>query len=249
MNVLSESTATYNAVFDHEGELLTAVADMTILEKLSFPKDFSKLPKSGPVCIDANMSVEHMREVIEFCTLTKRILIFEPTSVPKSCKIFDAIKDFENRYDIIVTPNYDETIEMAKRVVGSSSSELSEYLASELCKDIPKKLLVSAGKLLTLFDKAVIKLGPKGVLLGQKDGRRVAWHYFKPQEAPQKIISVTGAGDSMVGSLISALCRVESSDILGVANAVKSSMKASMLSIQSPRAVSQLLTHEIFKSI
>ena len=245
--MLPESTPTYNAIFDCKGELLTAVADMSLLEKLIFPKDVASLPKSGPICIDANMSVSHMKEVVKFCASSNRTLIFEPTSVPKACKIFKAIDALENLPWMVTTPNYDECMDMAKSIKKIPTAEMPDSLALE---NIPQELLFSAHKLLSVFDIAVIKLGSRGVLLGQKmESSAVSWNHHQPEEVAKKVISVTGAGDSMVGSLATALCNKARPTSEELSQIVKACMTASLLSIQSPLAVSDALTSDIFRDL
>ena len=89
----SQRTATYTAVHDHSGDLLVAVADMDIFKNLSenivkssFSKIFGtsggQLGQDFVVC-DGNISPETLRFVASFCSDSKALLFYEPTSVPK----------------------------------------------------------------------------------------------------------------------------------------------------------------------
>ena len=115
---------------------------------------------------------------------------------------------------------------------------------------LPVDILRAAAKLLTIADKAIIKLGPEGVLLGQTLQNQTIWSHLKPHRVYAKVTSVTGAGDSLVGFLLSALSISQKKPTPQEFEAIiKACMKASESSLLSTRAVSDQLNSSIFSEI
>ena len=171
-------------------------------------------------------------------------MLFEPTSVPKSAKLLKALEGIQEKPVIYITPNGDEALAMSKLLPHSDSTKLPEL------NKIPLDILQAASKLISAVDKVILKMGPKGVVLLQRESQKVDWRWIQPAQVLDHVESVTGAGDSMVGSLITGLSRMESLPNASQMEAlVKASMQASALSIASPRAVSESLSPAIFSQI
>ncbi|CAG8502919.1 18602_t:CDS:10 [Acaulospora morrowiae] len=95
--VKNQPTAVYNAINKPDGSLLCAVADMKIFDHMSFDEhELVKNITPKLVCFDGNISEDCIRSVLNFCSSKKIPAFFEPTSVPKSVKIFKDKKLFSN---------------------------------------------------------------------------------------------------------------------------------------------------------
>ena len=84
--VEGENTAKYSAFMKHDGDLLYAVADMSV-----FDAGISRPPKvavenAKVLVFDGNCSVELVESVLEDCDDSDIIVCFEPTSVEKAAK-------------------------------------------------------------------------------------------------------------------------------------------------------------------
>lgn len=77
------STATYLAVLDGQGDMHVACADMSIFEILPSPPD-DILKASALLVVDANPSLDTLREVVQRARMYGVGVFFEPTSVPKA---------------------------------------------------------------------------------------------------------------------------------------------------------------------
>ena len=117
-----------------------------------------------------------------------------------------------------------------------------------------------------VFDRVVLKIGEKGVLLGSvsKDhqgttqsgtahyGKKVrqglCWEISHVQSPPVEVLSVTGAGDTLVGTLMTGLHQDRGfRDHHQLVRLVQMAVQAARLTLQSPLAVSELLSPEILK--
>lgn len=62
----SSNTAVYNAILDHDGRMITAVADMKIFDEITpeYVKKFSDRLRAAPVVVvDANIPADTIEEV------------------------------------------------------------------------------------------------------------------------------------------------------------------------------------------
>ncbi|KAG0337627.1 hypothetical protein BG004_007567 [Podila humilis] len=110
-------TATYTAIHDSTGNLLSAVADMGVFELLPPSKISEAITKHQPttLCFDANISVECMRTTLEACREQNIHTFFEPTSVAKCGRILHSsmAKVLQEGLLRFATPNEYELQEMA----------------------------------------------------------------------------------------------------------------------------------------
>ncbi|CAO3614001.1 unnamed protein product [Mucor fragilis] len=86
----NQPTAVYNALHSEDGQLVAAVADMNIFDAMDATKIVSILQHEKPdfVCFDGNITAQMMRSVATTCQALAIPALFEPTSVPKSLKLF-----------------------------------------------------------------------------------------------------------------------------------------------------------------
>ncbi|CAG8458470.1 5751_t:CDS:10 [Rhizophagus irregularis] len=193
----NESTAVYNAIHDSSGNLICAVADMKIFDYLSS----DKMGKPKLVCFDGNISAGCIYNILNTCKTYNISTFFETTSISKSLKLLE---------------NYEQFIQLL-------SSQSLKYISPN---SFELKTMYFTAYKNGLFDLN-IKLGENGILLAQflkdlnkgiskknkkneiiikekngKSGLRLK--YFKPIKFDKnEIVNVTGAGDSVVGTLVS----------------------------------------------
>ncbi|PRP73128.1 pseudouridine-metabolizing bifunctional protein [Planoprotostelium fungivorum] len=230
------NTAVYNAILDHNGHMLVAVADMAIFDEISsnFVRNFKEELTAAPVVImDGNIPEATMDEVLS----SSSNVIFEPTSVPKSMKILPRLSRVS-----VLTPNLDELFALT----GGRPQDVSVTTYKERC--------------ITLMDRGVravlLKMGAEGVMYASsealdgceevtsstssgKKGQVFFYHFEAPKV--DKIISVTGAGDSLVGGYAWGITNGRS-----VCQAVRLGLTAAKLSLENPASEKEQLIASSF---
>ncbi|KAJ2863500.1 hypothetical protein GGH94_003545 [Coemansia aciculifera] len=264
-------TAVYNALHQPNGDLLVAVADMDIngmLSEQQISEAFDGL-EPGVVGLDGNISTLALSTAIMLAASKKACVVFEPTSVPKCASVLFALSSIGrsgaassvNGLVQIITPNALELQEMAKVA-----------LELELVEGVPPVSMVSeiadghyqlsvdtvraALTLFPLFPIQLIKLGEKGVVVVSpllRDQRRPVFRHISPLK-PGSIVNSNGAGDSLVGAMLALLhskqVTVSSAghvDLLPeeIDDMALRAQRASILSLESPLAISDKLTPRV----
>lgn len=172
---------------------------------------------------------------------------------------------------LAITPNYLELLAMAEKAARYSNPvpyvELIEdsndqFSALPITSDLPK-IKKAITTLLPKFSRIIVKLGSRGVVLvvpsslkepTSKSSNKFILRYLKPQNVIENCVSVTGAGDSMVGTIVSGLSQSPVTDsnkgnhvnIDKWTLLVEAGMRSSLLTIMSPRAVSDKITANVF---
>ncbi|KAG9302302.1 hypothetical protein G9A89_008793 [Geosiphon pyriformis] len=256
----TKRTAVYNALHNADGQLICAVADMDCFAAISTQQVSNLIKKNPPnlVCFDGNISTECIKTIIETCASLRIPAFFEPTSIPKSLKLFtegdslftSLLASQTLRY---ISPNQYELSAMYKEAEsrGLFDGEWFRQIArlnigaefqqgiEKMIKKNPKlsflleqKIFVQAVFLLPYIPTLIIKLGKHGVLLAQliqqdqiittniaensrseneiivpnDNGNVIRFKYFDPISFSQStIVNVTGAGDSLVGTLVAGI--------------------------------------------
>ncbi|KAJ3208888.1 hypothetical protein HDU67_006490 [Dinochytrium kinnereticum] len=226
----SSSTAIYSSLINGNGQLVGAVADMRIHEKIAAPPF---LKHNGIVAFDGNLSLNTVADIYF-----------------RGIHINDIAKAVQ-----LVTPNFDEVIAMGQALqnrnigVRHEIDDIKPMIVNppKICGEYPD-LLDAAISLSVLFKYNIVKLGKDGVLLVEKmEDNVLSLTHINPDCVLINCESVTGAGDTLVGTLISYLSnvlhsgagRVTSDDIH---RGVIRGMKAAFETIMSPRAVSPKLS-------
>ncbi|KAK3845231.1 MAG: indigoidine synthase A-like protein [Linnemannia gamsii] len=178
-------TATYTAIHDASGNLVSAIADMEIFDLVPIDKIQKAIRKYRPrtVCFDANLSSECMKAILESCRGQNVQTFFEPTSVAKCARplhksLLEPLKEGLLRFS---SPNEYELAVMAKMArelmennTVSARNSLRDH--SEFLHDARKglegseydDLLRDAMDLSQFIPTLFIKLGAKGVLVFQR---------------------------------------------------------------------------------
>ncbi|KAI0274834.1 indigoidine synthase A-like protein [Gloeopeniophorella convolvens] len=263
-------SAVCNMVLDSTGNLIGGVADMDIIRSLEPENVTSQIAQNNPtlVSMDANLSPEVLKALVQHCSVANIRTFFEPTSVIKSISILPAIaaalQSTPGRTPItFASPNLLELAELYRSSrmdpweltgydhwwktvddfsIGTdfrlSLEQLARRSASDDESDKRKlSFLVEQGtaqmaiNLLPFFEHLVVKCGDLGVLIAMriprdrptawigerkdvgrrqlvvhgKTGTLVLKHYPAHVVHPESIVSVTGAGDTLVGSVLATL--------------------------------------------
>ncbi|KAJ3300446.1 hypothetical protein HK104_000504 [Borealophlyctis nickersoniae] len=219
------TTAVYNAFLQHDGNLVAAVADMSVHDDIDGVKVAEAIGRDRPplVCIDGNLTVQCMQTILDACAVYDVKALFEPTSVPKSTKIFGLTPHARNAIKYM-TPDAQEMAEIRRGWLdGSRDEDGLPYM--------------------------VVTMGPMGVRVLKGPVDDVPIETFEPTKVLKQCVSVSGAGDSFVGALISGLVRQDHSKEWVRADIIPSAMKAAELSLMSTRAVGEKLTPAIFDDL
>ncbi|ORZ11350.1 Indigoidine synthase A like protein-domain-containing protein [Lobosporangium transversale] len=238
ITVPGSRTATYTALHDATGNLLSAVADMDVFELLPSVKVKEAIIKHNPkvVCFDANLSVECIRTILETCHKCDIKTFFEPTSVAKCIRplhlsMFDTLLDGALRF---ASPNEYELQEMAasaRNLINENQNYAPFRRLSQKPIRKPEGIkntvypgfLLDAFYVLQFIPTLFVKLGAKGVIVFQRQDsqldraskeledwstRTINTRSF-PSLKVQDIKSVTGAGDSFVASVVTSLSNLD----------------------------------------
>ncbi|KAJ3192773.1 hypothetical protein HK101_005977 [Irineochytrium annulatum] len=271
-------TAVYSAMLRGSGALRVAVADMDIHDAVG--NDVKVEGVEGLIVLDGNVSQELMARCVRAKMNGKEAFgcLFEPTSGHKAERFIAAMaNDDLKAADVLgavqfVTPNSLELGRMMdaaaqlKLVPWPHSTKASELVERTNDVDRNSGVVTVASALARLFPIQIIKLGREGVLLvrrlddggrvikGIDDRVRVEFRHIRPAVVLSDVISVTGAGDSLVGAFVAALLREAgtlereekngrvklSTDVLE--RCVRVGMRAAEASLVSERAVGNLST-------
>ncbi|ORE07589.1 Ribokinase-like protein [Rhizopus microsporus var. microsporus] len=235
------NTAVYNALHSNTGQLVAAVADMDIFEHMDGVKVASIIQNEQPnlVCFDGNISSKPYS-----CIYLKKAF-FEPTSVPKSLKLFNHHETLQVRSIRYISPNQFELDAMSQEV--ESTPELYKQIKSNNCihiyddlSPLATKTLPQAMCLSHFIPNVITKLGEEGCLYVGEAGIK----YFPPETIlPHEIKSVTGAGDCFVGTFIANLQKHPIDTHLD--HIVQKSQLAAIRTLKSDKAVSVDINHDL----
>ncbi|KAI8584452.1 hypothetical protein K450DRAFT_216476 [Umbelopsis ramanniana AG] len=207
----------YNALHSPDGQLISAVADMNVFKMITSSQVLAALESHSPslVCCDGNLEPNVLCDTARIASNLNIPVHFEPTSIPKSLKIFEDTATLTAGCFKSISPNQHELAAMSNTAREVLPEVEERYKMSELTKhqldglpDTAIECLPYALHLSNFFRVIVTKLGEHGCLItGQANGKPVL-RYFKPHAIrSDQIKSVTGAGDSFVGVMLSHLNR------------------------------------------
>uniref|UniRef100_A0A0W0F5L2 Putative indigoidine synthase A-like protein n=1 Tax=Moniliophthora roreri TaxID=221103 RepID=A0A0W0F5L2_MONRR len=98
-----DATAACNMVLDADGNLVTGIADMTIIQDFGSQTANRIIEQYRPsiIALDGNMSTNTITGIVKFCHAKGIKILFEPTSVKKSTQILQSISEI---YDCAIAP-------------------------------------------------------------------------------------------------------------------------------------------------
>ena len=228
VKMINSSTGVYLAVAEGpstHNDMHTAIAQVDILKQLTpdYVAEFeNEILKSKIVVIDGNLSKETLFYIVDICGKNNIPVWFEPTSVFKSCKVFESEPDLS--YITYISPNIYELEKMAdyvKQKMSFSSDMHSSIIKSVHGDRFEKEKENIISLLYSGIHYIVTTMGPDGTLLGYRNGDIVDMesikfiHFPAP---PADVIQVNGAGDAMAGCCISSIVSgktIEESILIG----------------------------------
>ncbi|KAI7874978.1 Ribokinase-like protein [Lichtheimia hyalospora FSU 10163] len=252
-------TAVYNALHSGDGQLVAAIADMDIFDKMDSTKVVNTLKTEIPsiVCIDGNIPTHTMESVSTLCAEMGIPVLFEPTSVPKSLKIFSG-STIATRAIRFTTPNQyeleamSETAKATMPTMPSDNTTLSSFDLGKVAPRSAELVLPYSLHLSQWIPNVIIKLGEDGCLfVGRSNVSKQppVVRYFSPEKFDQStIISVTGAGDSFVGALLDNLrnhSNLQPEDQDTWKQIITRAQRAAVLTLQSDLAVSPHINEDL----
>lgn len=180
-----QPTGTYTAILDSDGELIVALADMTIVEDLR-PEHLNPardvITTAGLLVLDGNLATPTLEHALALAAEAGVRTILEPVSVPKARLV--AATTASERPLYAVTPNRDELTAL-----------------TDLPTRTDRQLRTAADSLHKRGVQRVwVRLGPDGPLLSSASGEAV--HI---PAVPTTVEDVTGAGDSSLEGFCHAL--------------------------------------------
>ncbi|XP_059049149.1 uncharacterized protein LOC131844312 isoform X2 [Achroia grisella] len=187
-------TPSYAAVLDSSGECQLGLGDMTLYDYITIDlvnKHMDLLVRAPLVILDGNVPQTTMVHVIEQCNKLNKPVFFEPTDIRK------AIKPLNFRCHLMYTsPNISELRAMAKYVSPTINTSHTTDEVSEI---------IELAKVLKDIQVLIVTMGAKGVIIIKNRGNGEPDVRLYPAETVDKIINVSGAGDSFAGGYIFGL--------------------------------------------
>ncbi len=205
------ATGSYTALLDENGEMIVALADMGIYDRIEgsdVDRRWNILAASSFVMIDTNFPSEVISHVIKRCRQSDIPLCVAPVSAPKVKKLPHHLEGIT-----LVAANRDE-IEAMTGMTLEHESDYKKAAAS----------LFSRG-----VENVVITVGKQGLFYFDRSAS------YGRLQAPslKKIQEVTGAGDALVAGILYGLNRE-----MDLAKACQYGMACSIHSLQTEDTVS-----------
>jgi pseudouridine kinase len=222
---LDGSTGTYLAVIDADGELLVAVADMQVADRLTVEhllpvRDL--LRQTDLLVVDGNIPHDPMAWLLDEAADAGIRVVVDPVSVAKAHRLAGVLSP--RRPVLAITPNHDELAALA----GSSVSSTRAGILGAA------QLLHARG-----VQHVWVRQGTRGSLLCSRgeDGLPTATTLSAPVAG---VVDVTGAGDAMTAAFVHALLRGEPPE-----DAARLGQVAAALTVESQHAVRPDLTENL----
>uniref|UniRef100_A0A3B5N1Z5 Zgc:136858 n=1 Tax=Xiphophorus couchianus TaxID=32473 RepID=A0A3B5N1Z5_9TELE len=236
-----QSTATYCAVINDNGELSLGLGDMDIHQQIT--EHYVSSCWQIRFCVPLSALLT-MQKKINLTKPHNLNIWYEPTDAEKACKPFlsDAWKSLS-----YLSPNLAELCMMNKTLGLTVPEELPTSLDGILTVAV-----ALSRPLLENLHCLVVTLGPDGVLLcgqheagsvdlqprKQKSKRQLcALHYPALTVTPEETMNVSGAGDSFAGALMAGILQKKDTD-----SCVRMGLLAARMSLSSPHPISPTLT-------
>lgn len=251
--VQSACTPMCNLVLDADGELVTGVADMHVLDEILVPEVVAmRLQQHQPrfIALDANLQPASLAEALAYATRERVPVLYEPTSTAKCHRILDALQMLEHVHKIqIMTPNQYELASMAEYLRNTyphvSTAHVDAVIRATL---LPPALIQDALTMTHVAQTQFIKLGDLGVLLVMQ-GQDAQHHFVHipalPMDHTKTFVNSTGAGDSFTGAILAKLSTMRTSfdqvTLKDMVDLVNVGQRAAQHTLTSHQAVASLV--------
>lgn len=251
------NTATYCAVLRNGGELLFGIGDMDVHNQITpelVSKFESSLMSAPLVVLDGNIPVDSIEYVCEICHRNKVPVWFEPTDVHKATKPFMTSAGQRLTY---ISPNLNELRAIYRHLTNTLESHIghTEPDASPLEGVLDETLWLSK-VIVEEVPVVMVTLGKHGVMLCQRTGMsdlptkgyRIEktdtmtadiFPAFNPDHPPDRIVSVSGAGDCLAATMIHGIVQGHDPDLC-----IKAGLMAAQMSLRSYTPVPASITPE-----
>ncbi|KAG2385938.1 hypothetical protein C9374_003087 [Naegleria lovaniensis] len=227
-------TAIYNCLMDETGELVAAVADMSILTDMNTTKHIThtlsymmKGKRAPLIFLDSNSSVEAMNNIGSIIENTHAELYLDPTSVPKSKH---AVLSGLLPLVTFIKPNEHEIFSIVECFLGKTMNK--DEMSVEDCLQI----LLTKAKV----RHVLLTQGPQGVKHATLKNGQVTIQSFaalpKRPHLSEPNANVTGCGDNFSGAFIFSRFCGDS-----IETSIKKGLRASRLALESSKSVSDRL--------
>lgn len=250
-------TAVYNCMIDETGEMVTAVADMDILESELTPDRIRSLlssmvarnemlnqshgapPRTVLLFVDGNVSAQTLKAICQFTTehnsdrnKSRQLqfsVFFEPTSVAKCVRPIQANCLSQIMF---MKPNEDELTAMVDAILQSTSSSSSSTSSNQMSVYDRLKLLILNGA-----HHIFLTRGKYGVIHAycrtHQHEQKVFYDHYPAIPVPaERRVNVTGCGDNFASGLIYGI-----SNGYSIQDAIHMGLRASFLTIQCEQSV------------
>lgn len=218
-----QGTGTYTAVLDPSGELVIAVAAMSVMEELTRERLMDVrdvITAAAIVVVDCNVPEDALAFVLATCADADVPVLVEPVSVPKAARLRACLR--RGARVTLATPNRDELSALTGMTVTSDA----ELLQATQC-------LRDAG-----VRGVWVRLGARGGLLCTPTGT----HWIPAFPVP--VVDVTGAGDASLAGFASALLSGHAPE-----RAARYGHAAAALTITTHHTVHPDLSPEVLESL
>jgi pseudouridine kinase len=217
-----EPSGTYLAVMDATGELLVAVSNMTVTDRLTvrhLGPSRDLITHADLLVVDGNIPPAPTAWLLDFAAAVGVPVVMDPVSVAKARHLAETLS--AQRPLLALTPNHDELCS----IVGESVADTRASIARAA------RVLHDSG-----VRHLWVRRGTRGSILSSvgEDGRVTVSTLSAP---PVRVVDVTGAGDAMTAAFVHALLRGDSP-----LDAARFGQMAAALTVASPETVRPDLT-------
>lgn len=217
-----ERTAVYLAILNEQGDLHTAIADMSVFSSLTPERVLSyaeSLAAAPLVILDTNLPRETIGTLCQFCSEREIPLFVEPVSVEKSRKLAGLLPMIT-----YISPNRDELAALAH-------PEAADRRSAGWRQDLDSLLAQGVKQI-------VLTVGEDGVILANTAGVR------QYPAFPATVRDVTGAGDSFVGGMIAGLLWEEPLE-----RAILYGLATAKLTVETTETVASRLSRNVLDTL
>lgn len=216
-----EATGTYTAILDEHGNMIVALADMSIYDLVDISlieKRWAYVASSSIVLLDTNFPAEIIAYILTRCKTEGIPVGVVTVSIPKLSRLPQCLEG------------------ITWMILNREEAEALSGIALTKEEDFP---LVGKAILNRGAEKVVITRGEKGLYYVTKDGEQ-GFVEGKPTEA----VDVTGAGDSLAAGIIFG-----DSENLSAREACELGMSCAAITIQSEETVSPFLSRQALEQM
>jgi pseudouridine kinase len=222
MLTADDATGTYLAVMDASGELVVAVSNMAVTDRLTVRQLTASrdlITHADLLVLDGNLPVAPTAWLLDFAAAVGVPVVMDPVSVAKAGHLAQTLSP--QRPLLALTPNHDELCAIVGEPVPNTRPGITR--AARHLHDLG-------------VQHVWVRRGIRGSLLCSRgaDGRTATTALAAP---PVRAADVTGAGDAMTAAFVHAILRGDAP-----ADAARFGQMAAALTVGSPETVRPDLT-------